>query len=139
MDSNKGNTMDAQYKSWDDLSEKEQLECIYCEMYKDVYGVKARWYHADTVEQAREDVANLQKQGELVWAREKEEEERRVVAFEARVQVVIDSGAKDRATALRWIHDAEGTDNDDERLCYQLDLPFTYFHNKALTEAAEVL
>ena len=131
--------MDAQYKSWDDLSEKEQLECIYCEMYKDVYGVKARWYHVDTVEQAREDVANLQKQGELVWAREKEEEERRVVAFEARVQVVIDSGAKSRATALRWIHDAESTDNDDERLCYQLGLPFTYFHNKALTEAAVVL
>jgi len=27
--------------AWEDLSELEQLEATYCDMHKDVYGVKA--------------------------------------------------------------------------------------------------
>ena len=45
-----------QFETQQELSELEQLEIIYCDMHKDVYGVKARWYRAESVEQARRDL-----------------------------------------------------------------------------------
>jgi hypothetical protein len=36
-------------------------------------------------------------------------------------------GARDREMALRWIHEAEGSNGDDEFLCYLVGLPFRYF------------
>jgi hypothetical protein len=43
-------------------------------------------------------------------------EEKASIAFEMRVQAVIACGASDRAMALRWIHEAEGSNGDDEYL-----------------------
>ena len=48
------------------MTELEELECLYIEMYKDVHGMKARWYRADSVEQARRDIARLEE--ELILA-----------------------------------------------------------------------
>ena len=31
-----------QFRSWDELSELEQLQCIYSDDYKDVYGFRPR-------------------------------------------------------------------------------------------------
>jgi hypothetical protein len=52
-------------------------------------------------------------------------------SFEKRVNDLIFSGARDRETALRWIHEAEGTMGDDEYLCYTLGLPYMYFRKVA--------
>ena len=41
---------------------------------------------------------------------------------------LIGHGAPDRATAIRWLHDAEGTDNDNEYLCFCLGLKYGYFN-----------
>jgi hypothetical protein len=41
------------------------------------------------------------------------------------------SGAKDRATAMRWIHEAEDTQGDDDYLAYTLGLPYQYFRKVA--------
>jgi hypothetical protein len=46
--------------------------------------------------------------------------------FEARVASIIELGARDRAMALRWIHEAEDTDGDDEYLCYRVGVPYGY-------------
>jgi hypothetical protein len=43
------------------------------------------------------------------------------------------SGAKDRAMAMRWVHEAEETGGDDEYLCYTLGLPYRYFAVDAVT------
>lgn len=118
-----------------EMTELEEMEQMYSELHKDVYGVKARWYHADSIEHARADLASLQAQAEVVWAREKQAQVDAGVAFEARVAELIAVGAGDRATALRWIHQAEGTDGDDERLCYALGLSFSHF--KAVALAAD--
>jgi hypothetical protein len=115
------------YTAWEDLDEKTQLECIYCELHKDVYGVKARWYTAESVEQARKDVEALQAQGELVWAQERADKEQRAVAVEKRIAELVAMGAGDRETAVRWLHDAEGTGGDSEFLCYCLGLEYGYF------------
>lgn len=113
--------------AWEDLSELEQLTNIYVEMHKDVYGVKARWAHFDSVEEANKAIEQLEAAGEEEFARDRALQEEAAVKFEARIQTVIESGAKDRETAMRWIHEAEGTDGDGERLCYNLGLKFGYF------------
>jgi hypothetical protein len=41
------------------------------------------------------------------------------------------SGAKTRDQALRWIHEAEGSNGDDEFLCYLTGLPYGYFRKAA--------
>ena len=68
----------------------------------------------------------------------KNEQERQVAelegahAFEMRVQSIMACGAKDRAMALRWIHEAEGSDGDDEYLCYLVGLPYRYLAKEAV-------
>jgi hypothetical protein len=113
------------------MTELEELEQMYCEFHKDVYGVKARWYKAESVEQARADLERLQEAGNQVWAEEKKAQDAAVVRFEQRVTATIQSGAKDRETALRWIHQAEDTQGDDEFLCYNLGLPYGYFRKSS--------
>lgn len=113
------------------MTELQDLESIYCDLHKDVYGGKARWYRAESVEQARKDLDILQAAGEEVWARERQEQIEGEERFEKRVTETIALGAMDRETALRWIHAAEGSDGDDEYLCYQLGLRYGYFKKAA--------
>ncbi len=110
-----------------EMTELEELEGIYCDLHKDVHGIKARWYIAASVEQARKDIDSLQAVGKLIWAQEQAERDAAAVRFEARVQVTIAAGAKDRVTALRWIHDAEGTRGDNDYLAFTLGLGYNYF------------
>lgn len=114
------------------MTELQELEQIYCELHKDVYGVKARWYRAESVEQARADLDRLEAAGKEVWAEEKRAEERAIQRFEKRVEDTISAGAGDRETALRWIHQAEDTNGDDEYLCYSVGLPYGYFKQQAV-------
>ena len=122
-----------QFKSWEDMTDLEQAQCTYWDMYKDAYGHRPRgvdtsaWTLADfEMEFAslgsviqREDVAR------------REAEERAMHGFEMRVQGLLMTGAKDRAMALRWIHEAEGANGDDEYLCFVLGLPYSYFRKVA--------
>ncbi len=112
-------------------TELQELESIYCDLYKDVHGIKARWYRADSVEQARKDLDALEAEGKLVWAQEEKAREAAAVRFEIRMTETIAAGAKDRETAMRWIHDAEGTQGDDEYLCYTLGLKYGYFKTQS--------
>lgn len=105
----------------------EELESIYCELHKDVYGVKARWITFSSVEEGERALASLEEQGRIIWAQEEAARKQAAVEFEARVKTVIESGAGDRATALRWIHQAEDTNGDDEFLAYKCGLQYGYF------------
>ena len=120
--------------SWNEMSRKEQLECIFWDAYKDAHGFRPR--HIDTSAMSEVELENeLQILGEVI---DKQEEQRRqdeafaAVKFEARVQELIVMGAGDRETAIRWIHDAEGSQGDDEYLCYLLGLSYGYFRNEAV-------
>jgi hypothetical protein len=112
-----------------ELTRQEELQSIYWDMYKDAYGVRPRgidtsnWTeHAFNTE--FEYLASVIKMEELA---RKESESKAIVAFEKRVQDLLAIGAKDRAMALRWIHEAEDTHGDDEYLCYTVGLPYRYF------------
>ena len=118
-------------RSWEDLSELEQLQCTYSDAYKDAYGFRPRGFMSMTVAELREELNRL---GAVIADQESQrerDEAEAVTRFEARVAETIKTGAGDRETALRWIHQAEGTDEDDEFLCYNLGLPYNYFRKAA--------
>lgn len=117
--------------SWEQMTELQQLETIYCDMHKDVYGVKARGYHAESVEQARIDVERLKEALVRVENTRKEEEQRAISVFCKRLEHMIRSGAPGWKAALRWIHEADGTNGDDEYLCHINGLPAGFFKQAA--------
>jgi len=110
------------------MTELEELESLYAEMHKDVYGVKARWYRAESVEQARKDIDRLQAEVEAQIAKDKEYQAQAVAAF---LEVVNQHCGGCVETAKRWQHQAYGTAGDDEYLCYRLGLPYGYFKKAA--------
>ena len=121
------------FKTWEEMSELEQMQCQYWDMHKDAYGVRPRcidtssWTEADFL-------AEFKLLGEVIEREEvlrKESEERAAHDFEMRVLSLLQSGAKDRTMALRWIHEAEGSNGDDEFLCYLVGLPYGYFRKVA--------
>jgi hypothetical protein len=117
------------FKSWEEMSVLEQMACQYWDMYKDAYGVRPRgvdtstWTEADFLKEFG--YLNLVIEREAIQRREAES--KAILAFEDRVGILLGMGADDREMALRWIHEAEGTNGDDEFLCYTLGLPYRYF------------
>jgi len=117
------------FKSWEEMSTLEQYSCQFWDMYKDAYGVRPRGIDTAAWDEATFE-AEFNYLQDLIAKNEQEREiaEREAtVAFEQRMQDLYACGAKDRAMALRWIHEAEGSDGDDEFLCYLVGLPYRYF------------
>ena len=121
------------FKTWEEMTVLEQMQCQYWDMYKDAHGFRPR--HVDTFHWTEADFeAEFKILGEVIEreaAIRKERELKAEVDFEMRVQSIISCGAKDRAMALRWIHEAEGTGGDDEFLCWTVGLPYGYFRKAA--------
>jgi hypothetical protein len=117
------------FKSWEEYTPLEQAACTYWDMYKDAHGFRPR--HVDTsawtLEQFEEEFKVLEGVIEREHILRKEREEQAMHEFEMRVQDLRRSGAKSREMALRWIHEAEETNGDDEYLCYTVGLPYGYF------------
>ena len=125
--------MTTEFKSWDELTVLEQAQSTYWDMHKDAYGVRPRCIDTSawTIEDFEAEFVIL---GQAIDAEEKVRvtaEQNAIFSFEKRVDDLIFSGAKDRATAIRWIHEAEDTQGDDEYLCYTLGLPYMYFRKVA--------
>ena len=125
--------MTTEFKSWDELSHLEQAREIYWDMYKDAYGFRPRGIDTSswTLDQFEAEFVVL---GQAIEAAEKARvasEQHSVFSFEKRISDLMYSGAKDRATAMRWIHEAEDTNGDDDYLAYTLGLPYQYFRKVA--------
>lgn len=122
----------SEFKSWEEMSVLEQMQCQFWDMHKDAYGVRPRgidtssWTEADF--EAEFEVLGRAIQREE--AQRKESEASAVIRFEAQIDSLISAGAVSREAALKWIHEAEGTDGDDEYLCFTLGLPYRYFKVK---------
>jgi len=117
------------FKSWEEMSVLEQYACTYWDMYKDAYGVRPRGIDTSswTEEQFEAEFVSLSKTIEANYQEQLIAEEKATIDFEMRVQGLLMSGAKDYAMALRWIHEAEGSDGDEEYLCFLVGLPYGYF------------
>jgi hypothetical protein len=125
--------MSNEFKSWEEMSALEQAQCTYWDMYKDAYGVRPRGIDTSTwtLEDFDAEFEVLGKAIDREEADRKEREAEAMTKFEARVVDLIGSGAGDRETAIRWIHDAEDTNGDEEYLCYCVGLPYGYFRKVA--------
>lgn len=120
-------------KSWNELSRKEQLAATHYDFYKDVYGIRPRWmnYEDMSEQQLEQELDNLSKQAEIEAKLEKERQAKAADDVEHVILNLMMSGAKDRRMAIKWLHEANNTDGDDDFLCYTLDLPYGYFKEAA--------
>jgi hypothetical protein len=117
------------FKTWEEMSTLEQYACQYWDMYKDAYGVRPRGINTDSWTEAdfEAEFVSLSKTIDANYKDQLEQEARAQHDFEIRMLDLLMSGAKDREMALRWIHEAEGSNGDDEYLCFLLGLPYRYF------------
>ena len=123
----------SEFTTWEQMSDLEQAQSIFWDMYKDAHGIRPRGIDTSTwtLEQFEAEFEGL---GVAIEAEEKARvaaEQNAVFAFEKRISDLMFSGAKDRATAMRWIHEAEDTNGDDEYLAWTLSLPYGYFRKVA--------
>lgn len=118
---------------WEDMTEKQQLECTLWDAYKDAHGVRPRFMNMEvmSVEELKQE---LERCVVVIEENEKQrnaDEECASHDFEMRMLGLMQCGAKNREQALRWVHEAEGSDGDDEYLCFLLGLPYGYFRKVA--------
>jgi len=125
--------MTTAFTTWEDMTELEQAQTTFWDMYKDAHGFRPR--HVDTstwtLEQFEREFVEL---GEVMKANDiaqKIDEAIAVEKFERRIAELISIGAKDQAMAMRWIHEAEETNGDDSYLAWTLGLPYLYFRKAA--------
>jgi len=123
------------FKSWEEMSTLEQYACQYWDMYKDAYNVRPRGINTESWTEAdfEAEFVQLSKTIESNYKDQLAREEVAQHDFEMRMLGLLQTGAKDREMALRWIHEAEGTSGDDEYLCFTLGLPYRYFAVNTIT------
>ena len=121
------------YKSWEDMSDLERASCTFWDMYKDAYGVRPRGIDTSgwTLADFDREFVSLGQVIEAEDAQRCEMEAEATVRVEKAIDTLMRSGARDRATAIRWLHESHDTQGDDEYLCFQLGLPYGYFRKAA--------
>jgi hypothetical protein len=125
--------MTTEFKSWEELTQLEQAQATFWDMYKDAYGFRPRGIDTSawTLEQFDAEFEGL---GVAIDAAEQERktaEAKATDAFERRVAELISMGAQDYEMAMRWIHEAEDTNGDNDYLAWTLGLPYQYFRKAA--------
>ena len=120
-------------KSWDELTELEQLQCTLHDLFKDVYGFRSYAAKPDTVEGCKAEMDRLVAQLEINERERKAEEAIAIQKFENLVASTISIGAANRAQAIEWIfqNEDEYTRHDKDYFCYNYGLPYGYFREAA--------
>ena len=121
--------MTTEFKSWEELSDLEQAQATFWDMYKDAHGIRPRGIDTSTWTMADFD-REFKYLGQVINAEEvirKQAEEKAVEEFERRVAEMLTLGAQDIDMAMRWIHEAEDTNGDEDYLAWTLGLPYRYF------------
>lgn len=114
--------------SWETMTRREQLAATHYDFYKAVHGTRPRWINYDAMTEADLDaeLELLSQQAEEQQRLEQEFQREQIHKFETTVAELLAAGARDRAMAIEWLHQAHGTDGDADYLCYQLGLPYNY-------------
>jgi len=120
------------FKTWEEMTVLEQYACTYWDMYKDAYGVRPRgidttaWTEADFEREFFQLSVTIAEEDRI----RKESQEKASHDFEMRILSLQQTGAKTRDMAMRWVHEAEGSNGDDEYLCFLIGLPYGYFRKE---------
>ena len=123
----------SEFTTWEQMSDLEQAQSIFWDMYKDAHGIRPRGIDTSTWTLAdfHLEFASLQEVIVREQANRQVAEKEAIAKFEQHVTNTICMGARDRETALRWIMDASNANGDWEYLCYDLGLPYHYFRKAA--------
>lgn len=120
--------MSSSIKSWEELSELEQLACEYSDYHKEAYGYRPRndvsgWTVADYKDEFNILSRVCTENRKLQEAAEREA----IDAFESLVKKLVTvNGVPDRDAAVRHLVEAEGVDGDMEYFCFRVGLPYGY-------------
>jgi len=122
----------SEFKSWEEMSVLEQMQCQYWDMYKDAYGVRPRGVDTSgwTEEVFMTEFELLGKVIEQEEIARKESEAQAIVRFEDSVLNLMHTGTN-RARVIAWLMDAEGANGDFEYFCFTQGLPYGYFKEAA--------
>ena len=106
----------------------QELMDDYCDLHKSVHGVKARWiYNTDYTEAEMESLLkSLQKEGERIWELEAKQEAIADDAFLAAINKMVELGAGDHKTALKWLHDAHDTGGNNTYLGFDFGCSYLF-------------
>ena len=123
----------SEYKNWDELSRKEQLETTVWDMYKEAHGIRPRHLNlaAMTEDELQATCKRLEAEIEMADKARRADQAAAVLRFSKRVEDTIKSGAGDRETALRWIMEADAVNGDWEFLAWINGLPYGFFKTAA--------
>ena len=110
----------------------ERYATEFWSLYKYAYNVRPRWIDTSTWTKAEfED--EFVRLNQMIESNAKEQaiaEIEAIEKFDIRLQALLTAGAHDVGMAIAWIHEAEGTEGDNDYLCYTLNLPYNYLKNK---------
>ena len=121
-----------QFKSWEDMTDLEQAQCTYWDMYKDAYGHRPRGVDTSTWTLADFELefASLGSVIQREHADRQTAEARAIVKFESRVANLMHPGTC-RERVIAWLMDAEHANGDDDYFCFTQGLPYGYFRKAA--------
>lgn len=115
--------------SWEEMTPIETAGAIWYDAYKDAYGFRPR--HIDTTEWLLEDFHKEIMFLDQVIAengiQRLQEEAIAADKVERTILSLLEAGAKDRAMAIKWLHEANDTNGDNDFLCYCLGVVYGYF------------
>jgi len=107
------------------------FECSrYSELHKSVHGFRPRGEYPSYGDML-EEIKYLEERLERILIQEEEEQKLAIVKFEERLKTIIESGAGDRETALRWLVDSHDGDFDREYVEDHFQLPYGYLKKVA--------
>jgi len=121
-----------QFKSWEEMTDLEQAQCTYWDLYKDAYGVRPRGVDTSAWTLADFD-AEFKLLGEIIEQENlalKEAQARAIVEFEDRVTNLMHTGTC-RERVIAWLMDAEHANGDYDYFCFTQGLPYGYFRKAA--------
>ena len=109
--------------------ERDSLATYIYEGHKDAFGVKGRHYDFDSMslEELRAEADYISRSVKEQMELEARMEAEAVDRFEKAIAEYMQMGAEDRHTAIRWLLQAEGLDNEYDAgyICYSLGLPYS--------------
>lgn len=111
-------------------------EYTVSDLHKDAFGFRPSqcWWDSWTTmtdDEKQSEWDSLIESMEASCVEEASREQRAVAIFENTVSAVLASGAKDRATAHRWLMEASKAQGDWEYFCFLNGLPYGYFKEVA--------
>lgn len=119
-----------------EVSELDQARSDYSDFHKEAFGFRPRWdYSAMTLADFDREFEYLAQECKRNAELRAKAEAAAAVRLEQRILSLLESGAKSRAMALRWLDEAEGTNGDVDFLCFLLGVDYGYIKQADLLDS----